>query len=139
MTNIELNFVGYFRNSPVEKYSNVEGIYIVYAGKQTTSNRCEINRILYIGESCTTITERLAKHNKKQEWQKSLKEDESLYFAIAAVKGADRRNAEAALIYRHKPKFNTEYIEDYPYDKVAITTKIGKNSDLKFITPMFSV
>ena len=42
----------------------------------------------------------------------------------------ERERAEAAMIYRHKPPENTEYVDTFPYDRTTITTS-GRNALLE--------
>lgn len=139
MTSINLNFDGYYPNNPTQPDSNIEGIYIVYAGKSTKPEKCQLNRLIYIGESSTTIAERLSNHERKNDWISELKHGEQLYFAITEVKGINRRNAEAALIYKHQPKCNTEFMDNYPYTRVTINSKMKNGKDVSHITPSFSI
>ena len=40
---------------------------------------------------------------------------------------ADWERAEAAMIFKHKPPCNTQFVESFPFDTTTITTS-GKNA-----------
>lgn len=67
------------------------------------------------------------------DWKRQLKVGEVLRFN-AAVIGPDgaRQLAEAAMIFKHKPMCNTEYVGAFPFDTTTVTTS-GKNASMQAI------
>lgn len=123
-----LAFDGYWREPNVANLPAKSGIYGVYAcfhnsGQGTVT----LNRLLYIGEAAD-LQGRVANHNLWSSWKRQLKQGEVLCFNAALIgPEADRQWAEAAMIFRHKPPCNTEYIDNFPFDTTTITTG-GKNA-----------
>ena len=126
-----LNFDGYWREPNINGLPAQSSIYCVYrctydAGARTVS----ISKLIYIGES-SDVRDRVANHEKWDEWRRHLRYGEQLCFNTALISGdSDRQRAEAAMIYEHKPPCNTDYIDSFPFDKITIHTS-GKNNRLK--------
>lgn len=128
MKRISLDFQGYYLKR--ESLPSLPGIYCVY--------RCAVNRdkktvfikeLLYIGESID-VNNRLENHDRFLDWQNSLGYGEVLCYSYAYVSNIDRERAEAALIYKHQPRFNEQHIYDFGYLKTEIITK-GQNKLLE--------
>lgn len=132
---ISLTFEGYWGNSLPESQCNHSGIYVVYGGKNTGEKSCEINRLIYIGES-ENINTRLSNHERKEDWKKQLKTGEVLYFSKTKIAGEDRKRAEAALIYKHKPPCNVEYKDNFPFENTRI--KSSPSNKIAFLTADFT-
>jgi hypothetical protein len=86
-----------------------------------------LNRLLYIGEGAD-MRDRVGSHEKWQNWKRELKTGEVICVSAALISPeADRQRAKAAMIFRHKPPCNTEYVEGFPFDTTTITTG-GRNA-----------
>jgi len=123
-----LQFDGYWREPNVGSLPDGSGIYGVYActydlGARTVS----LKRLLSIGEAAD-IRERVCNHDQWRNWKRQLKAGEEICVnaALISPEGA-RRRAEAAMIFKHKPPCNTEYVDSFPFDTTTITTT-GKNA-----------
>ena len=99
--NISLVFSGYWRDSRKDKLPKESGIYLVYAGTPKPNSIVDLRQLLYIGES-SNVHDRIAEHNRYEDWKKSLKEGELLYYVAASASKEERTLAEAALIFRYK-------------------------------------
>lgn len=128
--NISLVFSGYWRDSRKDELPKESGIYLVYAGTPKPNSIVDLRQLLYIGES-SNVHDRIAEHNRYEDWKKGLKEGEFLYYASAPASKEERTLAEAALIYRYKPPYNEEYVDNYPFQPVKLKLSgldKGKNS-----------
>ena len=112
MKTITLNFDKIYTsdNLPNEKLG-YSGIYFVID--------CGNNHLMYIGES-SNVFHRLAYHDQKDDWER---ESKNIIYLIAKVPAQDREWAESACIYHYEPKFNCEYMENFPHSdtKIVIT------------------
>jgi hypothetical protein len=61
------------------------GVYVVYAGRQTSKEHCALRKLLYIGESGDIETRLGNEHEKYEDWKSLLKNGEILYFSFAKV------------------------------------------------------
>lgn len=131
-----LSFEGYWREPNISSLPAKSGIYGVYACTFNTQEKTvSINRLLYIGEGAD-VQARVAGHEKWPDWKRQLKQGEVLCLNAALISPeADRQRAEAAMIFKHKPPCNTEYVENFPFDTTTITTS-GKNA---LMQPSFTV
>jgi excinuclease UvrABC nuclease subunit len=122
-----LEFEGYWCEPNVGGLPAKSGIYGVYACtynafQQTVS----LARLLYIGEAAD-VRDRVGSHDQRQTWKRQLKSGESICVNAALISPeGDRQRAEAAMIFKHKPPYNTEYVDNFPFDTTTITTT-GKN------------
>ena len=125
-----LDFDGYWRVPNKGGLPDRSGIYCVYACVHNASaETVTIRRLFYIGEAAN-IRNRVANHERWDDWTRELKTGEVLCFNAALISpAADRERAEAAMIHRHKPSCNVEYVNKFPFDKTTISTA-GKNSKL---------
>lgn len=123
-----LTFDGYWREPNISGLPAKSGIYGVYACTYNEAGRTvSINRLLYIGEA-GDVQSRVAGHEKLPAWKRQLKQGEVLCFNAALISPeTDRQRAEAAMIFKHKPPCNTEYVDNFPFDTTTVTTG-GKNS-----------
>lgn len=126
-----LNFVGYWREPNIGSLPTKSGIYCVYGCTYSTENNTvSISKLIYIGESAN-VRDRVGNHEKWDVWRRQLWSVEKLCFNAALIDGAaDRQRAEAAMIYKHKPSCNTEYVDNFPYDQTTILTS-GRNARLE--------
>lgn len=126
-----LAFDGYWREPNVSGLPAKSGIYGVYAcAYNATERTVSINRLLYIGEA-GDVQARVAGHEKLPAWKRQLQQGEVLCFSAALISPeADRQRAEAAMIFKHKPPCNTEYVDNFPFDTTTVTTD-GKNARMQ--------
>ena len=86
-----------------------------------------LQRLLYIGEAAN-VRDRIMNHDRWADWKRQLKFGETICVNTAVISPeADRQRAEAAMIFKHKPPYNTEYVDSFPFDTTSITTS-GKNA-----------
>ena len=126
--NYKLEFAGYFREPNWGNLPAVSGIYCIYACTYNPDKgKWSIKRLLYIGES-GNVRERIPEkpQDRRNKWAMELKRGEVLCASCAKVSSADRERVEAAMIYRHKPPCNVEYVDHFPWDKTTVSTS-GKN------------
>jgi len=115
MTNAiyHLSFSNYGGEENYDSLPTNQGVYAVYAG-------CYL---VYIGES-GNVQKRVRSHkyDKLPCWQSNLQNDELLDFWVADTNKTcqDRLRAEAAMIYKHKPECNTEYVNCFPFNDTDI-------------------
>jgi excinuclease UvrABC nuclease subunit len=124
----QLIFDGYWLAANVGGLPDQSGIYGVYAGVyDQQANTVALNRLLYLGEA-VAVRSRVINHDRLPDWKRLLKPGEVLCFNVALISpdGA-RRRAEAAMIFKHKPPCNIEYVDSFPFDTTSIATG-GKNS-----------
>ena len=125
-----LDYDGYWRVPNISGLPANSGIYCVYACVHNVSEKTvTLRRLLYIGEA-GNVRDRVAKHERWDDWVRELKAGEELCFNAALVSPAtDRERAEAAMIHHHKPPCNVEYVNAFPFDTTTVTTR-GKNAKL---------
>ena len=116
---LSLMFVGYFRDLDKDDLPKKSGVYLVYAGKPVSDKIVSLRKLFYIGES-SNIHDRIVEHNRDKDWKDGLKEGELLYYAYALAPKDERLLEEAALIYYYKPPYNTEYVDNYPFERVEL-------------------
>ena len=123
-----LDFDGYWREPNISGLPDKSGIYGVYAATYDSSAKTvSLNRLVYIGES-GDVRDRVQNHEKWPKWRRELKTGEILCFNMAPISPQeDRERAEAAMIFKHKPPCNEEYVNEFPFDQTTITTQ-GKNA-----------
>lgn len=131
MKNIDLLFSGYWLDCDKAGMPSRGGIYCVY---DEISNLVDIRKIIYIGEA-SDVKNRVSNHEKLDRFLRQCSKGETICFSFAPVNSLDREMAEAALIYKHKPPLNDEYVHNYPFTPVIITTS-GKN---RFLNSNFIV
>lgn len=114
--NLEIN--GYYLNA-VDLHSR-SGIYLVYRCVHNSSaSTVSLKELLYVGESADVST-RVLNHERRLDWLRQVGPGEMLCFSTIEVPGVDRLRVEASLIYKHKPKLNSEYKNDFPFDETAL-------------------
>lgn len=123
-----LEFDGYWRQPNVGSLPGKSGIYGVYACiHDSAQGTVSLQRLLYIGEAAN-VRDRVMNHDRWQDWKRKLKVGETICVNAAPISpDADRQRAEAAMIFKHKPACNTDYVDTFPFDTTSITTS-GKNA-----------
>lgn len=135
MKTISINFRGYWPEAKKASVPELSGIYCVYACTYSAeTNRVSLRELIYVGES-SDVRERLANHERLKDWKRRLRAGETLCYSVAEVSSDDRERAEAAVIYRHKPPCNTEYVNRFPFESTTIQTS-GRN---RFLEAVFTV
>lgn len=135
MKTISLNFQGYWLEAKKNGIPNESGIYCVYTGTPSKDGKTvTLRSLIYVGES-DNVRKRLREHERLSDWKKYLNHGETLCYSFASVTNEDRKRAEAALIYHHKPPCNTEYKNAFPFEDTTVKTS-GKN---KFLDSSFTV
>lgn len=131
-----LQFDGYWREPKVWGLPTKSGAYGVYAcSYDATQQTVSLQRLLYIGEAAD-VRDRVLNHERWPDWKRQLKSGETICVNAALISPeADRQRAEAAMIFKHKPPCNTEYVESFPFDTTSITTS-GRNA---LMYPSFTV
>jgi hypothetical protein len=126
MKTIDLEFKGYSLEVDKDGIPAVSGVYCVYTcvyneDKDTVT----LKTLIYIGES-DNVHERIANHDRLDDWMDSLRSGQTLCYSYANVSSADRERAEAALIFKIQPPFNTEHTKEFIYEDTEIKTS-GRN------------
>lgn len=136
MKTLEIVIEGYCPLHKCNELPECSGIYFVYTGfYNPLTKRLNIGDLIYIGES-GNIRERICSHEKMDEWKSYLVNSfTTLYFSISPLSEEDRKRAEAAYIYHHKPIVNTEYKENFPFQM----TRIISEGDIINLDPDFTV
>jgi hypothetical protein len=119
---ISLQFDGYWLQSAVSSIPAEPGIYLVYAGSyNVATDKVSIRQLVYIGESAD-VCDRIANHDRWNDWSSHLLTDEILIFGVAPATSPDRERAEAALIHHHKPVENVECVDSFPHDETKVVS-----------------
>ena len=130
MKTISLIFKGYWLETHKDSVPDASGVYCVYAGTyRAETNQVSLRELVYVGES-SDVRDRLANHERLKDWKRRLRTGETLCYSVATVNTIDRERAEAAVIYRHKPPCNVEYINRFPFENTHIETS-GRNCFLE--------
>ena len=117
---ITLNFDGYYTvDSLPQGRHECPGVYAVYRG-----NIVSPKELLYIGRSGDISNRPSPNHERYEDWRNSLQSGEDLYFSYADTD--DEEQAEAAIIFKIKPKLNLKGTKTFNYDKTTIITS-GEN------------
>ena len=123
-----LEFDGYWRDA--DRIPAEPGIYGVYTYIVNSDRTFTLKRLIYIGES-VDMKDRVENHEKRKDWKKELREGEKIRFNAALTNSKEeRKRAEAAMIHKHKPVCNTDYVDEFPFDTTTINTS-GKNRLMK--------
>jgi excinuclease UvrABC nuclease subunit len=123
-----LEFGGYWLARNINGMPAKSGIYWVYACTYNPRHdTVSLERLLYIGES-ENVRSRVSNHESWNDWRRKLKPGEELCFNAALITpDPARERAEAAMIFKHKPPCNSEYVNSFPFDKTTVRTS-GKNA-----------
>ena len=129
-----IEFDGYWRDQYKASIPAQSGIYCVY---ECTHNVAEktvtIHKLIYIGEA-DDVRARLANHEKYNLWVKHVRPGNVLCFSFGGIGTMIRARGEAAMIFRHKPPENTEYVDSFPFDR----TTIGLSGRIELLIPTFT-
>lgn len=109
---------GYYRDPgslPTHK-----GVYFVYRSTYDASaNTVSLKELLYIGEA-ENVHQRVTTHNRFDDWKRKLRAGEILCWSQCAD-ALDRKTLEAALIFKHKPPLNVEYVNSFPFETTSVS------------------
>ncbi len=126
----ELDFTGYWREPNVGGLPPVSGVYCVFCLADCEDRDFfRLKCLAYIGEA-GCIVECIKNHEKWRDWKSFCTPDEQICFSYAPVDPEDRKRVQAALIYKHKPRLNQDFIDSFPFPRTTILTK-GINVLLK--------
>jgi len=126
----QVEFEGYWREPNINGIPTKSGVYCVYECTYNESERTvSIHKLIYIGEA-GDANNRIENHEKWGDWRKHVREGRQLCFSFGYVESSDRERVEAALIFKHKPPENSEYLDSFPFDKTTVLLS-GKTSLLK--------
>lgn len=115
-----IDFDGYWREPNKGGVPDKSGIYCVYTCTfDQKAKTVSLKKLVYIGES-GNVRDRIADHEKQEDWESHLKQDQQLCYSFGAVTAASRERCEAAMIFKHKPPENTEYVDSFPYDQTTM-------------------
>lgn len=115
-----MDFDGYWRDENKGSLPAKSGVYCVYSCVHNRSEKTvSINKLIYIGEAAN-VNARVASHEKYNDWKRHLKSGEELCFNFGGVGASNRDRCEAALIFKHKPPENTEYVNSFPFDQTTM-------------------
>jgi excinuclease UvrABC nuclease subunit len=119
---IIIKFKGYWRDEIKSGVPAQSGVYCVYECKYHKNDDPPILllKLIYIGEA-DNVRERIANHEKYQDWLKHVRFGNELCFSFGPVLSTDRERAEAAMIFKHKPPENEEYKYSFPFDQTTIS------------------
>ncbi len=132
---ISIEFDGYWRDENKGGIPAKSGVYCVYeCTHNVTKKTVTLKTLIYIGEA-ENVRSRIANHEKRSDWLKHVRQGNELAFSFGGVSGPDRERGEAAMIFKHKPPENTEYVNSFPFDKT--TMSLSGKTDL--LTTKFTV
>jgi len=118
---ITIEFDGYWRDENKGGLPAKSGVYCVYECTHNVSQKMvTIHKLIYIGES-EDVKSRVENHEKYSNWLKHVRRGNELCFSFGGVGATDRARAEAALIFKHKPPENDEYVDSFPFDRTTIS------------------
>ena len=135
-----IDFVGYvLKSNPhlLPMYSCVYGVYRCHYSH--ARDEISIIELIYIGETDNLYKRVYSGHEKTYNWENTLDlgSDEKLCFNYTPIDDADfRKQVEAAMIFKHRPRCNVLDVQSYNYPKIWIKTS-GENEDMhdSFMVP----
>lgn len=117
---ISLTFDGYWLEPNISSIPDKSGIYVVYeCSYNAQSKTVSLKKVIYIGEA-GDVNDRIENHENWPEWRDECGNNNQICFTFAPVKSPDRERGEAALIYKHKPPVNEEYVNSFPFDETTM-------------------
>ena len=133
-----IDFKDYWREKNKSDLPSESGIYCVYSSTYLSDKEeVSIKKLIYIGES-KDVKGRIADHERTSDWKKHLNSEEELFFSFGATPESSRVRCEAAMIFKHEPPENTEYVDSFPFDQTTIN--LSDASDvINFPTKSFTV
>jgi excinuclease UvrABC nuclease subunit len=118
---ITVEFDGYWRDENKSWLPASSGVYCVYeCTHNVPANTVSVHKLIYIGEA-GDVKSRVANHERYKDWRKHVGRGNELCFSFGGVETADRPRAEAAMIFKHKPPENDEYVSSFPYDMTTLS------------------
>ena len=115
-------FDGYWLDIDKGSIPAKSGVYCVYSCKyDKKTDNVNIIKLIYIGESKNVNKRHADGHEKYNDWKAHLNAGEVLCYSFGAVPEANRDRCEAALISKHDPPGNTEYVDSFPFYKTTLT------------------
>jgi len=118
---ITIEFDGYWRDENKSGLPAKSGVYCVYECTHNVNEKTvSLHKLIYIGEA-EDVKTRVANHEKYQDWLKHVRSGNELCFSFGGVGTTDRARAEAAMIFKHKPPENDEYVDSFPFDKTTMS------------------
>lgn len=116
MKEYNLKFKGYWLDENRSGIPSISGIYLVYRCKYNSdSDTVTLIEILYIGQA-QNLNERHMDHEKRNDFLKQCKTDETICYSVAEVNSQDLNVVENALIFAQKPPLNDKYKDNFNYD-----------------------
>ena len=117
---IDVTFDGYWRDANKGGIPAQSGVYCVYECTYNAATKTvDLRTLIYIGEA-DNVQDRIANHERYNDWLSHVRAGNELCFSFGGVDAAIRDRAEAALILKHKPPENTEYVDSFPFDKTTM-------------------
>ncbi|MBI5242408.1 MAG: GIY-YIG nuclease family protein [Elusimicrobia bacterium] len=116
-------FSGYWKERNNESVPSISGVYCVYActsSVQSGKVSISIRELIYIGSDRQDVQACLYTHKKQKDWERRLRHGEELCYAFGAFSSDGLDRCEAALIFKHKPPENTEYVHEFPFDQTTL-------------------
>ena len=120
--NLILDFKGYWSIDDTSS-ARFPGIYCIYAVPSAPAAH-----LLYIGQA-RDIGDRVCYHERRLDWLAAARYSDVLFNACHIPDDHERHQAEAAMIYQHKPPCNTEFKAHFPYGLTTLRTS-GQNANL---------
>ena len=118
---ISIEFGGYWRDENKSSIPAQSGVYCVYECTHNVKEKTvTLHKLIYIGEA-ENVRSRIADHKTRPDWLKHVRQGNELCFSFGAVSGSERERVEAAMIFKHKPPENTEYVNSFPFDKTTMS------------------
>ena len=130
-----VEFDGYWREQKKGGVPAESGIYCVYECTFNAQDKTvSLNKLVYIGEA-GNVRDRIANHEKYDDWKKHVRSGNELCFSFGGASSTVRERCEAAMIFKHKPPENTEYCDEFPFDK----TTMKLSSKIALLTSTFTI
>ena len=111
------------------------GLFCVYECTHDEQEKTvSLNKLLHIGEA-DDARNKLANHEKYDNWKKHVKSGNTLCFSFGALGSYNRKRVKAAMVYKHKPPENTKYKDSFPFDR----TKVSLSGKIALLTETFEI
>lgn len=136
MKSINLTFQGFWIEKNFNSIPNYSGIYVFQeCYYDSVQNSVNLKKILYIGQA-NDCNERTNKHELLEKMRKYISYGNTLCVSTTEISDPDKSRAEAALVYQHKPTFNTQNVNNFDYDTTTISNS-GRYSLLKAVFTVY--
>lgn len=117
-----LHFDGSISDSNKDQLPTYSGIYLVYRGVDNVqNNKYTCKEIIYIGQA-DDIKERHKNHEKHDEFLKTCKKGEIVFYSYVHVAKLDLDRVENALIFKMQPCLNDKMTQTFPYDETIVVS-----------------